>query len=135
MYQFQSTRMSFLQVDAGNAGVMYLFKELLERAASFMVYKCFLDQSCFESIGQDTDTHINIFAKTDFSKAPGTFKYFFGVAHIKTSGKKFIHFLPATTNATCCNNRGHGVIDGFLKIRKIFMCRIRTAKCIYILMV
>ena len=120
--------MSFIQVDAGNARIVYLFEKLLQICAAFVPHPCLGEQTACGSALEDADAEINILAKTHVRESVQLSVQRGLYAHVERSGIKLVHFLFSAAYTTGGKKAGHAVIDGFLYGRKGLMRTVRPAE-------
>ena len=64
MYQFQCARMTFGEVDAGDATIEHLTEEFLQVSTSFVPHPCFRNQHRLMSCFYDAVGEVDILAET-----------------------------------------------------------------------
>ncbi len=64
MHQFQRVRVFLIKINTGNAGVMHLLEELLQISAAFVIHPGIRKKPASIAVLKDTDTKVNILAKT-----------------------------------------------------------------------
>jgi len=114
MYYLQRSRVCQMQVDAGNARVVYLFEELSEGRSPFVVDIRFGDECCLKTGFQETETKIDVLAKTHVAISANCMECFRGYPHVEAAGIKSVHRLLLSPDAAGRKKRGHGIINCFL---------------------
>ena len=130
MHRFQGFGIFFVEVDAGDAGVVHLLEEFLQVRPPLMIHPCTGKQTAFVSSLKNPDTKIDILSKTHLGKTSQCLIYLPSHPHIKTTRIEFIHFLFSATNTSRCEKRSHGIINRFLDIRKGIVCAVGTSESI-----
>ncbi len=130
MYQFQRIWVFLVEIDTGNAGVVHLFEEFLQISPPFVIYPCVREKTTGIPAFENTDTEINVFAKTHLGKSSQSFVHFATHSHIKATGIEFIHFLFPATDTARREERGHGIVNRFLNIRKRIVRAVGTTESI-----
>ena len=128
MYHLQRFRVFFIQINACDTGIVHLLEEFFQICTTFMPYPGFREQTTTVTSLKDTDTEINVFAKTHGRESSQCFVHLGTDSHIETTGIEFIHFLLAASYTSGGKKRSHGIINGLLYIRKRIMGTIRTSK-------
>ena len=131
MHKFQTARMPFHQVDAGNARVVNLLEELLEVGSALVPNPCFWEETTTRSTLVDAQAQVDIFAESHGREAAKLSVETAANAQIEgTRIELLVHLLLSATNAASRNERCHAVADGFLNRREALVSTVWTAPSI-----
>ena len=130
MNELQALGIFLVEVDAGNATVVYLSPELAEVGAPLVPHPCLGEQSACVAGLEDTDTEVDILAEAHLAEAAETFIYVTSNAHIERTGIEFIEFLLATTYTSGREKTCHGVGDSLLRVGKRVVCAVWTTESV-----
>lgn len=130
MHRFQGFGIFFVEVDAGDAGVVHLLEEFLQVRPPLMIHPCSgKEPACVPAL-EDADTEVDVLSETHPGEAAERFINLATHSHIETPRIEFVHFLFSAADAAGGEERSHGVVDGFLYIGKGDVRTVRSAECI-----
>lgn len=130
MYKFERFGILLIQVDAGNARIVHLLKELFQIRPPLMIHPCVGKETTGIARFENTDAEIDVFAEPHPGKTSQLPVDFSTNTHIKAAGIEFIHLLFPAADTACGKKRRHRIIDGFLDVGKRFVGAVGTAESI-----
>ena len=128
MDEFQGAGMTLRQVDTGDATIVDLTEELTEVRAPLVPYPCLWEESGFVACLHDAVGEVDILAKAHLGKTAQLVIDITTDAHIEGTGVELVEFCLSASDATCGEERGHGVGYGLLNRGKGGMGCIRPPK-------
>ena len=114
MDQFQAFRISLIEIDSCDATVVHLLEKLFHVRAALMPYPCIRKESTGCSTFEDTDTQVNVLAKSHLAETSQLAIQIRTNAHIERTRIEFVQFPLATSDSTCSEETRHAVVDGLL---------------------
>ena len=114
MHQLESFWILVLQDHTSLARMFHLTEERAEPDAPFVVDESFGEKAAAVTAFENPGTQVDVFAIAHGCKAAQSLVDVFLDAEVEAAGVEFVHlFLPAT-DATCSEEGGHRIVDGFL---------------------
>ena len=128
MYQFQSARMTFLKIDAGDTTVIDLTEELLKVCTALMPHPCLGEEPGLIACLYNTVREIDILAKAHLGETTQLLIHILTDAHVERTGIELVELGLTASDATSGEKGGHRVTDGLLHRGEVGMGSVRTAK-------
>ena len=128
MDQLQRFGVLLVEVDAGDARIVYLLEELLQVRAPLVVHPRIGEEAAAVSALEDADTEVDVLAEAHLRKSAQGQVDFAADAHVEAAGVELVHLLLAAADAAGGEERGHGVVDGLLDVAERWVCPVGASE-------
>ena len=118
MHELERAGVALGEVDAGNAGVVYLLEKLLQVRAPLVPHPRFGEEAAARAALEDARRKVYVLAEAHFREAAKVEIRFAAHAHVERARVELIEFLLAAAYAARGEEGGHGVVDGLLHRRE-----------------
>ena len=120
--------MALRKVDARNARVVHLLKELLQVRTALVPHPRFGEQATLVSALENAGREVDVLAKAHFAETIECVVNFPTHAHIEGAGVKLIQLLLSPTDTSRGKERSHRIVNRLLHGRKTLVRTVGTAK-------
>lgn len=116
VYDFQTLGIFLVEIDAGDATVVYLTVELPEVRTSLVPYPCLGEEAAAIAGFEDADGEVDILTEAHAREATEFLIDIPADAHVERTGIELVELLLAATDTSRGEEGRHGVGDGFLRV-------------------